>query len=77
MLMLNANFTPNLNHFNLTSVVNIKKLTNFANHMHRLACSHTYEQNDLSGKKIHHSVDMSLTLLGHANVPLRFLAICL
>ena len=40
--------------------------------VHRIACPYTHEQNGISERKIRHVVDNGLTLLAHANVPLKF-----
>ncbi|KAL6311623.1 hypothetical protein AAG906_027415 [Vitis piasezkii] len=40
--------------------------------VHRLACPHTHEQNGVTERKIRHLVDISLALLAHANLPLRY-----
>lgn len=39
---------------------------------HRVSCPHTHQQNGTTERKHRHVVDIGLTLLAHASVPLRF-----
>ena len=40
--------------------------------IHRIACPHIHEKNGMAEQKIHHIVDIGLTLLAHSKVPLKF-----
>lgn len=51
-------------------------LTNFfAEHgiIHILSCPHTQQQNGIAERKIRRIVELGLSMLGHASMPLHFL----
>lgn len=39
---------------------------------HRLSCPHTHQQNEATKRKHRHLIEVSLSLLAHASMPLKF-----
>jgi hypothetical protein len=55
--------------------VEYQKLNPFFQHMgihHHVSCPHTHQQNGSAEHKHHHVVEVGLSLLAHATMPLKF-----
>jgi histone deacetylase 1/2 len=73
--MLNASLIAKLFMSSLIGVVNMKNFILFFHGLgisHRVSCPHTHQQNDTAERKHRHIVEMGLTLLAHASVPLSY-----